>query len=697
MMSKRKKRNSIHISLLVIFTFLGLVGNVRLAYADSYSGQLENTAFIIGTPEPDDGTEDPSEEGTVEPSPAPHPSTPAPQVIEIEKHILFPYETLQKAVLEALAGMVNKALSGVQAELPGMVNKAVQSVLPEVGQKGIFETSRLKLWRITIVIAGILMPLTLVIGIGSALKEGASSVTGYAGAREALVTWFVGVGAAIASYFLLSKGIELSQLAGRAILEQIITEADWNIGQNLVATMINIGRINALPIVLKMFLGIFAILLIVAITACLSLSLLAREVILLMLVGTAPIIIILGTLGPLRWLAWTWSKISVITLLLGPANFLLIGGAFLITQEANLSELMRDSLLGIFVALGFISVLIGINGLVGKMVYGSVIEVAQKAWQSTMAVVKMAATLGAAGAGIAAAPAIGSALGGTSAAGAGITAAESGATVGAATSQASSAGNTFNTYSKAMAQANLTKSIGQALAATGNPIAKGFGAGLNIGASKTAFDQIHADNAMQGTPEMPSFNGDVDVHSAINNARNTIRERYPDLASGETSKLDKGTQLAQDTFKTFESMGVDTKQALWELGYLKAGGNPQDAATQYAGQIIGGYTKGREWGIASPSPIMGPGTSVSAQDVNIASAIIRSRGAEPDLTGLERMSRASHLRRTVLQESTDSVLSSGVGATGGAGIDNWIQDTYMELRMRAKSRNDEFKKAFGLD
>jgi len=695
-MSIRNKNKFITLSLLLVYTLLSFVGDVRIAFADSTSDQVETKAFVVGTPEPDDGTEDPSKEGTVEPSPAPQPANPVRTVIEVEKHIFFPFETLQKAILDALAGIINKILAGVQAELPPLINQAVQSVLPKMDQNDIFATSRLKLWKVTIVIAGVLMPLTLVINLGAALKEGASSVAGYADAREALITWFVGVGAAIASYFLLSKGIELSQLAGRAIVEQVITEADWNIGQNLVATLINVKRIASLHIVLQMFLGIFAILLIVAITASFALSLMAREVLILMLVGTAPIIIISGTLGPLRWLAGTWSKICVITLLLGPANFLLIGGAFLIAQEANLSNLLSDSLLGMFVALGFVSVLIGINGLVGKMVYGAVIEIAQKAWQSTMSVVKMAATLGVAAVGVAVAPAIGSALGGTAAAGAGATAAETGATAGATLSQANSASGAFSTYGKAMSQANLTKSIGQALATTGNPIAKGLGAGLNIGASKTAFDQIHDNGGERGNPEMPSFKGNIDVNRAINDAGNSISERYPDLASEEGSKLDSGTQLAQNTFQAFESMGIDTKQALWELGYLKKGGSPQDAATQYAGQIMGGYAKKGDWGIASPSSIMDPGPTISALDVNVASGIIRSRGADPELASLENMTRASHLRRSVLNESLNTVLTSGMGATGDSGIDKWIHDTYMELQMQASSRTDEFKKALGI-
>ncbi|MGB2896599.1 MAG: hypothetical protein WBB65_10620, partial [Anaerolineales bacterium] len=121
----------------------------------------------------------------------------------VERHtiwrILFPYETLGDAVKTALVDIVDEMTNGLVSQIQDALNHLGRPVLQ---QEGMFLDVRRDLWRVSIVIAGILMPLSFMISVGSALKDGTSSVTGYASAREAILNWVIAAGAAVSSYFI---------------------------------------------------------------------------------------------------------------------------------------------------------------------------------------------------------------------------------------------------------------------------------------------------------------------------------------------------------------------------------------------------------------------------------------------------------------------------------------------------------------
>ena len=679
-MFSRDKARTIAISILLIYTVFSVVGDVGIAYADSPTGSVGEGPVLMGTPEPDDGTVDPGKEGTVEPSPAPHLTQEVTIVTNTIREILFPYETLTETIVKAISAIIDDALSGVKAEISTLISKVLNNVLPKPGENEMFIDSRKKLWDVSIVIAGILMPLTLVINVGSALKEGASSVTGYAGAREALVTWFVGVGAAIVSYFLLNKGIELAMLAERAIMEQIIGHATQNIGQTILFLFINTGKIGGLPLPVQVVVGLFAILLILTLLGSIALALLAREVMIIMIVGIAPITIIAGTLGPLRWLTGIWMKVMVITLLLGPANFLLIGGAILIAQEAHTAGHFTDSLYGMLVAIGFVSVLIGLNGIVGKMVYGAAIEVAQKVGQGVMDVASVAAAV----VGHSIAPGLGGLIGGfgksglatSGASGAG---GDSGGLGGIAMPGEPGLSGGMKNVTNSMDQAGLTKTIGHALASTSNPITRGLGIGIAGGATNSG------PNSQIPTP---SFNQPLDTDKAVTDAEHTF---------DHSVAVGTGSRATKDFFKLNESTGVDTKRGLHELGYYNKGDDLQNSATHFASQQIRGFEKDMSSGYTGVSPQISPGPGHSIHDNKMALDIVKNWKEYPGIEVMGQIATAAHLRRTVLGEGPDSIITSARSVEDNLSASSWLRNTNDALARKEHSKASIFGKALGLD
>ncbi len=688
-MSIKKLLNYSFIVIITCTALFSIRGAVGSAYADSFAITEDKSATIVATPDPEDPEEgdNPEEEEDVEGTVT---------IIRERKEILFPYERLQDGIQGALADTITSASDDTASELIPTISEIEDIVLNN--QDSIFAETRSSIWRVTIVIAGILMPLTLVVSVGAALKDGASSVTGYAGAREALVNWFVGVGAALGSYFLLNKAIELAIGAEHAVIDGVAraVNENWDIGAQLVGNLLNTGTIRLLPLPVQIFLGIFVFLLLVALVASIALAWLAREVLLLLLVGIAPLILVGGTIGPLRWLSGTWTKVTIVTLLLGPANYLLIGAASLTTTKANEAGLLEGHFIGMLIALGVISVLLGLNGFAGKIVYGAVIEIAQKAWKTTMAIGQLAATA----AGFVAAPAIGGALGGAAGA--------VGVGSGGLGPMAGGGAGALSTYGQVMSQAGVTRAIGQALSATGNPIARGFGAGLNIGAAKEARDQL---SARLGGTGVPKVEGTFDKGNAIQDAQDDIIGKYAPGASGVSSgqspvtdddflnSVKAGGELVDNTFSAMDNLGIDKNNALAELGYYQPGDNLQASATYFARANAGTYALGVH--SSTPVPDKSQVSSrylntvspnrITAHDVHGALDILVNKGVRgfgggaPDPELITNMSRAVYHRRTQFGQDFRSIINSAQQSEGASGLHSWMSETYSDLKNKGSA------------
>jgi hypothetical protein len=625
-------------------------------------------------------------------------------VTVIERHtiwkILFPYETLGDAVKAAVIRLVDEMSLGLVREMQGAANRLWQVVMQ---REGMFQDVRRDVWRVTIVVAGILMPLSLMVSVASALKEGTTSVTGYASAREGLLSWVISIGAAVSSYFLLSKAIELSAAGTAAIAEGLLgsVAGSFDLGDHILGSLVLSGMYVATPGIGQLFLSFFGAFLAIGLVASMGLALLAREVILVLAVGLAPIMLIMGGMSPMRWLAGLWTKITTMALLLGPANALLLGVGAMVGQRAHQAGLgggaMADRILGFLVALGVLSVLIGLNTMIGKTVYGAVIEIAEKAGKSTMAVVNLAAIA----VGAAAAPAIGGLVGGGSAAASGVAEAGGGA-------MASGLSGVGGAHSQAMGQARLTASIGQAVGASGLPGARGFQTGMNLGAAGEAYKQVRQ-GVGEGIGGAAGWkDSSLDAGRAVGDARAEILERYGtkggNTALAQTGvpladiedRLGKGAQLAENSYAALPRLGLDTGTVLRDLNYR--GESLQGAATGFARATIGGYGLGNRSDYHMPImtsrflPERYHGADWMGA-VRIATSLGPSgtRGQAPDAEMIELLTRAVHHRRVQLGETVDEIVSS---ASKAAGMREWLRGSYERLPDREVA--SDLGKAIGL-
>jgi hypothetical protein len=619
----------------------------------------------------------------------------------VERHtiwrILFPYETLGDAVKTALVDIVDEMTNGLVSQIQDALNHLGRTVLH---QEGMFLDVRRDLWRVSIVIAGILMPLSFMISVGSALKDGTSSVTGYASAREAILNWVIAAGAAVSSYFILTKGIELASMSMVAIFEGLLGEinSSFNLGDNIIGSLILSGMMTATPGPGQIFMSFFGMLLAVGLIASIGLALLAREVILLLIVGIAPITLILGSIGPLRWLSGIWTKITTVALILGPANALLIGAAALLGLKAHQTGLsgggITDRILGYLVALGILSVLIGLNTLIGKTVYGAVIEIAGKAMKGVMAVVNLAGIA----LGVAAAPAIAGMVGGT----------------GAATTGG------LGSVAEASSQMRLTSAIGQGIARTGLPGTKGFAAGLNIGGAAEAHKQVKQGIAKAAeakesertarqelkTRGEPWVESDLSMNEAINSAHGELTES---LSAGGTRgvlastgiapedasmRLDYGMQFSRNLMGVAEKHGIDMQAGLRQLGF--PGTNAQNAGTGYARSSISQAAFGHASPYKNPVPWRNLPQEFTAVDLDVSRQILSSARQHsyshaPSESMIDNVAQVAYQRRIQLNEAPYSIVNE---ATKAPDLNLWMRDSYNNLPDRSLA--EDLRKGLGL-
>jgi len=127
--------------------------------------------------------------------------------------IVFPFEKLAEGVRNALAELFSRTVEAAMEPMKEALDMAVAWLYPQDMLKDI----RWKAWGAMAKVAAALLPLALMITVGSAMREGVTSITGYGNAREALLNWLIGVGAAAASYFLIEMAIDLSSASSSAI------------------------------------------------------------------------------------------------------------------------------------------------------------------------------------------------------------------------------------------------------------------------------------------------------------------------------------------------------------------------------------------------------------------------------------------------------------------------------------------------
>jgi len=597
--------------------------------------------------------------------------------------IVFPFEKLAEGVRNALAELFSRTVEAAMEPMKEALDMAVAWLYPQDMLKDI-----------------------LMITVGSAMREGVTSITGYANAREALLNWLIGVGAAAASYFLIEKAIDLSGASSSAIrdsLGQAIAD-EWNLGDQLLGSIINLWALQSAGPLMQLFLGFFALITMIVVVSSIIMALLAREVILLLLVAVSPVIFIIGSMRPLRWLSGLWTKAMVVALLLGPVNFLLLAIFALIASKANASSSgLGGAILGMLIGIGVISVLIALNSVIGKLVYGAAVEITQKAWRSTMGVLQLAAVA----AGFAVTPAAAGLLGGAGGVDVGPVAAGSplgAGTAGGSASTASTLGGTTSrlaassglstaagSFGKTKAVSNLASTIGNAMARSRNPLVRGFGQGIRLG---NGADGLRSNRS---NLPVPPADGPIDIAAGLSSASEELVNRFAASESTAMARfglpqaqargiVDEGLHVSKNAFAAMDKLKIDKGVALRDLGYYR-GGDMTGAVAGFGRVTAGRWALRNHSPYTTPRPLVPPGPGIGGHDVQAALDIVsgpaRAEGsiiATPSM--ISQLAMTVHQRRIQQGESLRAIVDEGILRKTHGELAAWMRDSYYNLPNR---------------
>ena len=500
------------------------------------------------TPEPPGGGEDQDDQNKT-------------SVITRIFKVMFDSSTMKDAIVNAMDSIFNEAVGNLTR--PSSPFYQMGSEISEI----VFETDKLREIRLSSWIqlrkvAFALLPLTAALTIWASMKNGLYSVTGYANTFEAVTEFVVSIGIALASYWLMEQAIGLVKSLTLAINDALRMDITASVFAGMIIKPA-IAVQNA-P-VLTMIMSIFVFVFILAFMGSVLISFLAREVVIIIAVAMAPVMMILGSVRPLAWLRGLWMKAFFIFLLLLPINVLTMGVSAKLLGAAM--EMTTGSLAAVFqlvILVGAISVLIAINGTLGKMVYGAALEVAEKVGKTLTSIGSMAVglTAGIAGAG---------ALGGTALAGtAGSVAPTAGGGLGGGlTVSTVSAGGEVTSTSR------LTTSIGSALSTSSNPAVSGFGRGLRVGNSIRDYQMGSASPppspklnvATNGVPGLKA--GEADVMGQIDTPQKAHAIGFdPDTLA---IRAELGIKTSEATLIGAENEGVSARDVLRAANYLGPG------------------------------------------------------------------------------------------------------------------------------
>jgi len=268
-----------------------------------------------------------------------------------------------------------------------------------------------EMWKKSLWVAALFFPLVLVVDI-LAVYGGQGGGGGYQIRAEIILVALrsmLALAAAALSFVLantlLKIGWGLAELLRNpGALDQLARSASEALTVSNFASLLSGGQLGIISFFLSLFFTILALLLISA------LWLSYAAIVTVAVVGTvlAPVLLVLGNFDPFRWLYFTWVRIMGAVALLPAADAILL--------NVSAAVLKADIGPGIkaIVALGIVGMLISVNFLVGKMVYGPVLSAARQAFDLTAGFVKLAVAGAAFAAGAPGAPGM---LGGSGAGG----------------------------------------------------------------------------------------------------------------------------------------------------------------------------------------------------------------------------------------------------------------------------------------
>jgi len=495
------------------------------------------------------------------------------------KKIVFDSSTMKDAIVTAINFIFYDGTVSLTAEsnpLYVLGKDISELVFHSTELKNIRRSSWIQLRNV----AFALLPLAAALTIWASMKEGLYSVTGYANTFEAIAEFFVSIGLALASYWLMEQSISLVKIMSTAISDSLGTNITMDVWQGMLHKNTFLLTSGPGTGIMSMVLGIISFCVALAYIFSVVFAFLAREVVILLTVALAPLMIILGIIRPLAWLRSLWAKAFIVFLLLLPINVLVMGISFkLWASVADISTQKAATFLQLAIMIGVLSVLVALNGTVGKMVFGAAVEATKKIGTSVLSAGALVGGL-AAGIGTGGLSAAGTAAGGTASAGGSLAPATGGGGgLGVTAGSLSGAGSVTKT-------SKLTSAIGGALSSSRNQIVRSAGQGLRAGNAIKDYKTSQAELAASyKSPPINMKNGVPGFEKGISDVTSLVDTDQKAMAYGPSSKTMKNRVAAGGEIAGV-TMSAANDEGLYR-GFLSEAGNLHPGRTNI-------YLAGRE-------------------------------------------------------------------------------------------------------
>ena len=322
------------------------------------------------------------------PAQAPTPPPPSgdgnPITQIINQIIQFPFENLVEALQNAAKSILTGTVTPLESFFSATIARwltASPGIITPGGGIAQGDDVMGPAWRLMVKVAVLLWPLTLAIIAAIAAKDAVAAASwGIGDLKEALGGWLIAVVASATSLYWMDLANRFTNATTMAILNMSFTgEAGF---QPNALTMLVFGTAGLLLTWVSMpaslVIVIFVILMGLAVLSSLVFQFLARFVILYILVALAPVVIILGVLPPLSWFRYMWLRGFIMVLAIGPINALLLKLVMILAVRGQSNDPIT-AFVNFIGAIGVLSILITVDGVIIKGVFGAAEEVMQKA------------------------------------------------------------------------------------------------------------------------------------------------------------------------------------------------------------------------------------------------------------------------------------------------------------------------------
>lgn len=380
---------------------------------------------------------------TQSPTPTPPEPTGGNPITQIINQVIqFPFENLVDALQNAAKSILTGTITPLESFFSASIGRWLTSspgIITPGGGIANGDDVMGPAWRLMIKVAVLLWPLTLAIIAAIAAKDAVAAASwGIGDLKEALGGWLIAVVASATSLYWMDLANRFTNATTMTILNLSFTgEAGF---QPNALTALVFGTAGLLLTWVSMpaalIVVIFVILMGLAVLSALVFQFLARFVILYLLVALAPVVIVLGVLPPVSWFRYMWLRGFVMVEAIGPINALLLK-LVMILAVRGASNGPLAAFVNFIGAIGVLSILITVDGVIIKGVFGAAEEVMQKAVSTVQAMgtLALAGVTALAGGAIA-----GGALGGAGAATTGLAGSVGSGGAGAALPAASGTG-----------------------------------------------------------------------------------------------------------------------------------------------------------------------------------------------------------------------------------------------------------------